>query len=246
MNSIWESIFIKPIFNLLVAIYSFLPLKDLGISVILLVMVVRLILFPLSKKASRTQFMLQKLQPEVEEIQKKYKGNREAETKALLALYRDHEINPFSGILILFLQLPILFALYRVFLNVVSHSDQNAFLLWSFIPDPGKLNPTLLGIVDLSTPSVLLAFLASLVQFFQTKLMMPSLSQANYQTNSMQKIFARQMIFIGPLITLIALVSFPAVIGIYWLVSSLWSLLEYRIIFHSSLYDRKSKSTNTT
>lgn len=228
MNSIWESIFIQPIFNLLVAIYAMLPVRDLGIAVIGVVVIIRLILFPLSRKASRTQVMMQNLQPEVDEIKKRHKGDREAETRAILALYRDHEVNPFSGILLLFLQLPILIALYQVFLRVVSHPDSSA-LLWSFLPNPGELAPTFLGIVNLASPSVPLAVFAALLQFFQTKRITPSLPPQAHGKHSFQTAFSKQMLYLGPLLTFAILSSLPAVVGLYWGVTSLWSLAEYQI-----------------
>lgn len=228
MNSIWESIFIKPLFNLLVAIYSVLPVRDLGIAVIGVVIITRLILFPLSKKAARTQVMMQKLQPEVAELQKRHKDDREAQTRALLTLYRDHEVNPFSGILILFLQLPILIALYHVFLRVVSRPD-NSTLLWGFFPNPGTLAPTFLGFVDLASPSVPLAIFAALMQFFQTKRITPSLPSQEHKGHTFQTTLFKQMLYIGPLLTLAILSSLPAVVGLYWGITSLWSLAEYQI-----------------
>lgn len=228
MNALWETIFIKPIFNLLVAIYSVLPVRDLGLAVIGVVVIIRIILFPFSKKATRTQMMMQKLQPEVAQIQKRHKGDREAETRALLALYRDHEVNPFSGILLLFLQLPILIALYQVFLRVVSHKD-GAALLWGFLSNPGELTPSFLGIVNLAAPSVPFAVIAALLQFFQTKRITPSLPPQAHGSHSFQTALSKQMLYIGPLLTLAILASLPAVVGLYWSVTSLWSLIEYQI-----------------
>jgi YidC/Oxa1 family membrane protein insertase len=223
----WELIFTKPIFNLLIAIYSILPVRDLGLAVIGVVIVIRLILFPLSKKAVRTQVVMQKLQPEVAAIQKKYKGDRESETKALLALYRDHKVNPFASILVLFLQIPILIALYRVFLDVVVHPNGITRLLWSFMPNPGEINSRFLGIVDLASTSPFLPLIAAIFQFFQTKRMTPTLSPAEHSAHSFQTLLARQMLYIGPVFTLLILWQLPAVVGLYWAVTSLWSIGEY-------------------
>lgn len=220
----WESLFIQPLFNLLVAIYSILPVKDLGLAVIGVVIVIRLLLLPLSKKAVQTQIAMQKLQPEIAAIQKKHKGNREAETKALLALWKDHKVNPFASILILFLQLPILIALYQVFLGIVAETNDISRLLWDFMPYPGELTASFLGTVDLAAPSMLIAFLAGVAQFFQTKLMIPSLSS---QDNSFQVTLMRQMLYIGPILTLVVLWMLPAVVGLYWTATSLWSIGEY-------------------
>jgi YidC/Oxa1 family membrane protein insertase len=224
----WELIFTKPIFNLLIAIYSVLPIKDLGLAVIGVVAVVRLALLPLSRKAIRAQFAMQKLQPEVIAIQKKHKGNREAEGKALLALYRDHQVNPFASILILLAQIPILIALYQVFLGVVAETDGVSRLLWNFMPDPGTLTPQFLGVLDLAAVSIPLAFIAAVAQFFQTKLITPALPPKDHSTHAFQAMMFRQMLYIGPVLTLVILSTLPAVVGLYWTVTSLWSIAEYR------------------
>lgn len=228
MSEFWQIVFIEPLFNLLVAVYSVLPVKDLGLAVVGVVVVIRTFLFPLSKRASRTQAAMQKLQPEVELIRKKYRGNREKETRAILQLYRDHEVNPFSGILILFLQLPILIALYSVVLRVVTYPDGSA-LLWAFMPNPGALNPMFLGIVNLAAPSMPFAIIAAFVQYFQTKRITPSLPSGEHKMHSFQTMLAKQMLYVGPVLTLMILATLPAVVGVYWSATSLWSLLEYQI-----------------
>jgi YidC/Oxa1 family membrane protein insertase len=241
MHFIWESLLIKPIFNLLIAIYSLLPVRDLGLAVIGVVIVIRLILFPLSKKATRTQFIMQKLQPEVAEIQKKFKGDREAETRALLALYRDHQVNPFSGVFILFLQLPILIALYQVFSKVASH-PQNVEFIWSFLPRPEMLTPTFLGFINLASPNVVLAIFAALMQFLQTKSITPSLRPEEHKEHMLQTALSRQMLYLGPALTFIILAPLPAILALYWATTSLWSLLEYQITlrpFSANYHERK-------
>lgn len=242
----WEQLFLQPLFNLLVAIYSVLPVPDLGLAVIGVVVVIRLLLLPLSKKAVRTQVAMQKLQPEIAALQKKHKGNREAETKALLALWRDHQVNPFSSLLILLLQLPILIALYQVFLNVVAYPNDAARLLWHFMPDPGALEPSFLGIVDLAVASIPIALVAAVAQFFQTKRMIPMLSPQDHSTHSFQVMLSRQMLYIGPVLTLVVLWMLPSVVGLYWTATSLWSIAEYHFTLKPQPPEKKREKTEKT
>lgn len=225
----WQTIFIQPIVNLLVALYSALPIHDLGLSLILVVILIRIVIFPLSRKAAHTQFAMQKLQPEITRIQKEYKNDREMQTKELLQLYRDHQMNPFSSIVLLFVQLPVLIALYQVFLRIVR--DPNlADLLYGFVKSPGMLQTAFLGFVDLAKPNVVLTVLAAGAQFLQTKRISPALPAKEHSQHSFQTMMARQMLYLGPLLTFFILSSLPSVIGLYWFVTSLWSLLEYRLV----------------
>jgi YidC/Oxa1 family membrane protein insertase len=230
MGPIWQEFFVRPILNLLVLIYSSLPLKDLGVAVIGVVIIIRLIMLPLSLRASHTQMVMQKLQPEVDEIKKKYKGDREKETLAILALYKDHKVNPFFGILVLLLQLPILIALYRVFTDIALNPTASFSMLWNFIPKPGKIEPVFLGILALDKPSMFIAILAALFQFYQTKLITPSLPAEYHKNHSMQVILSKQMLYLSPIITFGILSSLSSVVGLYWIVTSLWSILEYKLI----------------
>lgn len=226
----WESFFIGPLFNLLVAIYSVLPIQDFGLAVIGVVVLVRLIILPLSRRAVRTQIAMQKIQPEIDVLRKKHKGDKEAEARALLALWRDHKVNPFASILILAVQLPILIALYQVFLGVIAEANTVSRLLWPFMPDPGPFTPQFLGIVDLAVVSIPLAIIAAAAQFFQTKLMMPMFSGSADSKHSFQVMLARQMLYIGPAVTLLVLSQLPAVIGLYWAATSAWSVAEFQLV----------------
>src|SRR5688572_820076 len=111
----FNTVLYYPLFNLLVLIYNYLPGHDFGIAIIVLTIIIRFILYPVSVKALNSQKALQKLQPQIQELQKKYKDDKEKQAKETLELYRREKINPFSGLLLALIQLPILIALYNVF-----------------------------------------------------------------------------------------------------------------------------------
>ncbi|MCK5211168.1 membrane protein insertase YidC, partial [Candidatus Parcubacteria bacterium] len=111
----FQTFFYQPVLNLLVFLYNIVPGNDLGIAIILLTVVIKLLLLPLSKKSIKSQKALQDLQPQTEELKKKFKDNKEAMSKAMLELYKKNKVNPFSSCLPLIVQLPFLFAVFRVF-----------------------------------------------------------------------------------------------------------------------------------
>jgi YidC/Oxa1 family membrane protein insertase len=218
----FQEIFVKPILNLLVLIYNFLPVPDLGIAVIIVTILIRLLLYPLFGKATRAQMTMARLQPEVARIQKQLKNDRQAQTKALFELYRKHRFNPFSGMLLIFIQIPIIIALYQVFLRGVS-AESLAPHLYAFVTSPGELHPMFLGMLNLTEPSMILAILAGIAQFLQTKYAMP-LQGAATDKNSVQSMMAKQMLYFGPFLTTAILWKLASVIGLYWTLSSLLSI----------------------
>ena len=114
--SFFNTFLYQPLFNILILIYTVLPIHDFGMSIIGLTIIVHLILYPISMKSLKSQRALKEIQPKIREIQKKYKNKQEQAAK-MLELYKKEKINPFSGIFPLLIQLPILIALYRVFLG---------------------------------------------------------------------------------------------------------------------------------
>lgn len=225
MSTIFREIFLRPIFNLLIVLYNALPQADLGIAVILLVVILRIALWPLFQKAAKSQIMFAKIQPEVERIQKKFKHDRTEQTKQLLQLYREHHFNPFSGMLAIFIQIPMIIALYQVFLRGIG--DDFSVFLYQGIANPGRLNPNFLNLIDLTKPFFPLVILAALAQFWQSKTL-PQPKSSN--PRSFQAMFSKQMVYMGPILTVAIFASFPAVIPLYWFLTSVLSVAQQYLI----------------
>ena len=100
--------------------YSVIP--SYGLAIILLTVLVRMALFPLTFKQTRSMQAMQKVQPKVKELQRKYKGNRQKLNEELMKLYKEHQVNPLGGCLPLVLQLPVFFALYAVLRGTIAHA----------------------------------------------------------------------------------------------------------------------------
>ena len=219
----FNAVLYRPLFNLLVIIYNYLPGQDFGLAVILLTIIIRFIIYPLSVKALASQKALQKLQPKLQEIQQQYKTDKERQAKETLELYRKEKINPFSGLLLAIVQLPILIALYQVFWNGLK--PEELAQLYSFVANPVHINAMFLNVINLSSPNFGFAVLAGILQFFQTKMLIPK-SLKTPAKSDIASMMQKQMVYFFPFITLIILLKLPSALALYWIVSSLFSIVQ--------------------
>ena len=223
----------QPLFNLLVLLYNYVPGHDFGIAIIFLTVIIRVILFPVSVKAVNSQRGLQKLQPKIQEAQKKYKDDKEKQAKEILELYKTEKINPFSGLLLAIIQLPILIALYQVFWNGLNPKELVS--LYSFVVNPGPINSFFLNVIDLSKPNLIFAVLAGLTQYFQTKMLMPSAPDGKTSsTPDFSKVMQKQMVYFLPVFTVIILIGLPSALGLYWTASGIFSIVQQYFIFEKN------------
>lgn len=223
MAYLYQIYIYQPILQALIFIYHNLAFHDLGLAIIILTILIRIILLPLFYKGAKDQTLLQRLSPQIKKIQDDHKDNKEKQAKALMNFYREHRVNPFSGILLLILQLPIIIALYQVFLKGLSAEIFG--------------NQMFLGLIDLGQKNLWLAAFAALIQFFYSRLSMASQpagqsGQAVNQKTSFnpQASVTKMMTWMGPFLTLFILVSLPAAIGLYWGISTVFSLAQQLVI----------------
>jgi YidC/Oxa1 family membrane protein insertase len=222
----------RPLFNFLIILYNYTPGHDFGVAIIFLTLIIRIILFPTSVKAVKSQKGLQIIQPQIQELQKKYKDNKEKQAKEILELYRKEKINPFSGLLLALIQIPILIALYRVFWEGLNPKELTS--LYSFVSNPNHINPLFLHIIDLSKPNIIFAILAGLAQYFQTKMLLPQNNVKNGPQNKeadFSQIMQKQMLYFLPIFTVIILIRLPSALGLYWTTSGLFSIIQQYLIF---------------
>ena len=229
-NPFFNTVLYKPLFNALVLFYQYLPGHDFGIAVIALTVFIRLLLHPLMMKSIRSQKALSDLQPKIQEIQKNFKEDKQKQAEEMMLLYKKEKINPFAGILPLFIQLPLLIALYRVFGSRFQTIETTT--LYSFVSHPGVINPTFLGLINLSQASIFLAIFAGITQFFQTKMLSLKPPKTN-DKSSMARfsgILQKQMLYFFPLFTVFILWKLPSAIALYWIVTSLFSIGQQRLL----------------
>lgn len=222
--SLYTAVFYQPVFNILILLYNVIPGKDLGVSIILLTAMFRAAMLPLSMKAAITQKKFAELQPRVKEIQEKFKGNKDQQARELLALYQKEKVNPFAGILPLLIQIPILLALFQVFGKGLS-AENFSGLYW-FVQNPVHLNPMFLGFLDLQARSLWIGVVAAVLQFVQSKQMMPKPSANAPKKNDFASSMQNSMVYFSPLLTLLILPQLPAAVGLYWITTSVFSIWQ--------------------
>jgi YidC/Oxa1 family membrane protein insertase len=223
MTYLYQQILYRPILNLLIFFYQTIGFHDLGIAIILVTLFIRLILYPFFHTGAKQQMLMQRIQPHIKKIQETHKNDRDQQAKALMELYKEHGVNPFSGILLLIIQIPILLTFYWAIRSGVGTAQLTG--LYSFMPVPQTINTIFLGIIDLAKPNFLLILAAAAGQYLQAKLAIyrdPSNKSAPTQAEKM----ARQMMFVGPVITILVFYNFPAALSLYWLMSALFSSVQ--------------------
>jgi len=218
--SIYHTILFEPLFNTLVILYNLIPGNDFGIAVILVTLLVRFAFAPLSAKAVIAQKKLTALQPEAKAIQEKFKQDRDRQAKELLELYKREKVNPFAGIFPILLQIPFLIALYQVFWKGLA-VEQLQFL-YSFVENPGLIDPTFLGMVDLGEKSLIVAAFAAIFQFVQGKQMAQNHPKGDKK--SFAATFQKQALYFFPILTLLIVSQLPSAVGLYWITTSLFSI----------------------
>jgi YidC/Oxa1 family membrane protein insertase len=239
MGHLFTIIFYQPILNLLVWLYNVIPGHDIGIAIILLTVIIKAILLPLNKKAIISQKSLQDLQPKIEEIKKQYADKKEEQGKAMIKLYQENKINPFSSCLPLLVQIPFLIAVYRVFMAGLKNSSLD--LVYPFISRPESISAISMGFLDLSKPNWVLAVLAGAAQFWQAKMMITKKPPAAVRgekgalDEGMAAMMNKQMLYFMPAFTVFIGLSLPGGLTLYWFVVTILTALQQYFIFNKIL-----------
>jgi YidC/Oxa1 family membrane protein insertase len=241
MTHLLTIIFYQPLLNLLIWLYNVVPGHDIGIAIVLLTIIIRLVLLPLSKKSIESQKALQDMQPKIEELKKQF-PNKEDQGKAMIKLYQDNKINPLSSCLPLLIQLPFLFAVYQVFRTGLTKGS--LALVYPFISRPLEINVISLHFLDLSKPNWVLAVLAGAAQFWQAKMMItkkPPINTKGAQDENMTAMLNKQMLYFMPLFTVFIGISLPSGLTLYWFIGTFLTVLQQIFIFNRILGRGKQK-----
>jgi len=189
----FTTLIVQPIFNLLVLIYAIIPGHNFGIAVIIFTIIIRLLMWPLVKKQLHQAKAMRELQPEIKRIKKAAAGDRQKESVMLMELYKEKEINPFSSLGLVILQIPIFIALYSGLRRIVV--NPHAILTFSYpvlhhlswlqalSGNISKFDATLFGVVDLTKPAIaagviywpamIIVLGSAVVQYYQSKQLLP-------------------------------------------------------------------------
>lgn len=172
---------------------------------------------------------MKKAEPEIKEIREKYKKDSQKQAIETMALYKKYNINPFSSIFLLIIQLPILIGLYSIFYRS-GLPEINIESLYSFVKAP-SVDIFFLGMIDISKPNIIMAFLAAISQFVQIKIAIPTMPKKDKNSStspSFQEELTRSMNtnmkYVFPVIVFVISYKLAAALALYWLVSNLFMI----------------------
>jgi len=239
-SEIWNVALYNPILNLLVIFYHYLG-NNMGLAIIMLTVVLKIALFPLTKPSIEAAKKQKELQPEIKKLKKKYK-DKSVFAQKQMELYKKHGANPMSGCLPQIVQFAIIIALYRVFLNILQDGasildlNNNLYFAVTKFSATDILN-TSFGYLKLTVPDqfFILPVLAALSQFWMSKYMMTAnktiektVKDTPDKSDDLMYNMQKQMAYVMPLITLVIGVKLPSGLVLYWLISTLLSVAQYK------------------
>lgn len=229
LYQIFHPILLQPLFNLLIGVYILFPIKDLGIAIIILTLLIRAVTYPLSQKVAVSQKKLTTLQPKIKEIEKKHAGDAEAKTKAIMSFYKENDANPFGGCLPTIIQLVIFVGLYYMLSDSIG--TQHFGNLYSFIPAPATLNTQFLGFIDITHSNKVLAVLVGVATYLQSRVTFnqkKAIGAQDLKSNEpdIQHIVGMQMTYFMPIFIGFIAWTLPAGLSLYWITTTLFSFAQ--------------------
>lgn len=231
MKALFQSVIYQPIFNAFVGIYDIIP--DVGIAILVLTIVIKLILYPLTSSSIKAQKSLSELQPKLDELKKLHKDDKQAIAQETMKIYKEHKVNPLGSCLPLLVQLPIFLALYWVLQRGLTQANFDG--LYSFVRNPGAINTITFGVVDLKQPSIVLAVLSGIAQYWQAKMLTrrkpPAAAGTGGKDETMATIMNKQMLYFMPAMTVLIGAQLPGGLALYWLFSTVLTALQQIILF---------------
>ena len=249
-------------FEIFAAVLAFFYglIQSYGLAIILLTITVRIVLLPLSIKQTRSMREMQMIQPEIKKIQTKYKGNRQKMNEEMMALYKEHGVNPLGGCLPLLLQMPVLIGLFYVIRNPLNYLEggtklaqdlmEKAALRQPVPRDPARLHrptgppgralrrpsrtrPAATGSCR-RIPYLVMVLLMGFTTWYQQKQMQATRGPDQDATAQQMQMFAKIM----PFMLMVFAFSFPSGVVLYWLTTNVWTIVQQRIMLTGRSPDR--------
>ena len=218
--------FYKPIFNTLVYLISVIPNYSLGWAIIILTLIIKLILLVPNQKALKAQKQMQKVQPQLDALKKKYQDNPQKLTEETMKIWQKHKVNPMSSCLPMLIQFPVLIALFYVVKNGLDSVSPE--LLYGSLKgfDASMIEPVFLGIIDLTQVNfIVLPIIIGLLQFGQMRLTLgKNISKA--PADSPMPMMNKGMMYFMPILIAFFTASLPAAVGFYWGTSTLFGIAQ--------------------
>lgn len=239
-TALWDELLLRPIYNLLLWLTTWMPGHSLGLSIILLTLLIRVVLFFPTYSSLKQQKSLQQLQPKINAVRAKHAQDQQKQAEEVMKLYKEHGVHPCGGCLPVLIQLPFLYAVFAVLRNGLDPSYTH-FLYASLANfDLHSINVYFLGL-DLTHPDLyILPILTGVAQFVQMKLaqvkqkakvhdITPKDSQEPKQMKEMEQA-TNSMVYMLPLLLAWFARSYPAGLALYWIFSTLFGIGQQIIL----------------
>lgn len=235
-----QTIVLEPLLNLLLLFFAVLP-GGFGVAIIALTVVIRLAMWPLIKKQIHHQEAMKALQPEMDKVKKRAKGDKQKEAQMMTELFKEKGMNPLGSIGLMLLQFPIIIALLFVFRDMITVQQigESAYSFIQALPaiqaittNPDLFDPTLFGLFHMaqngmeSPINMVLVVLAGGIQYLQAKQMTPQKSEESSAGQQTALKFTKFM----PLVIIGVGSQLPSALPLYWGISSLTAIIQQRII----------------
>ena len=231
-------IFTFPIFNVLMLLNY--VIGDFALAIIVLTVLIRLVLFPLTLKQLKSTKAMQQIQPLLAEVKKKHPKDQRAQLEETQAIYKEYGINPAAGCLPLLIQLPVLYGLFYALREVVSGGTVHSInaLIYPFLPKLAAstniaaltdfkwftfINPAWHFSLGQADPTHILPILAGLATFIQLRMSQPRTTSGSKDAMTQQM---QIMQYIMPFITVFFAWTFPAGLALYWTTTSVFSMVQ--------------------
>ncbi|HED05746.1 MAG TPA: YidC/Oxa1 family membrane protein insertase [Ignavibacteria bacterium] len=235
--NLFNEMFYQPIYNGLVFLIDVIPGADVGIAIIILTITVKFIILPFSHKSVKSQAKMRAIEPEIKEIKEKHSKDKQEQSRKVMELYKKHGVNPFTGCVLVLVQLPIMLALYWVFFKGLG--DINTDIIYSFVSIPEHVNMEFLGLINMLGKSLVLAVLAGITQYYQMRLSMPPIQAQKNDLNKKKDISFKdefvknmntQMRYVLPVFIFFIAYTISSAVALYWVVNNLFSIIHELIV----------------
>ncbi len=226
IGEFWDLIILSPMINVLIMLSDYL-FSNFGLTIIVLTIVIRAAMYPLTQKQLRASKAIQSLQVQVAEIRKKYDKDKKKAAEEQMKLYRQSGMNPAGCVLPMLIQMPVWIALYQSIIRVLATApegflslSQHLYSAWpavfSLVPLESKF---LWGVLDLATPNMFMAILVGGTMWVQQKMTTPFTADPKQQAQS------QMMLWTMPLMFAFLTISFPSGLALYWVASNIISIV---------------------
>lgn len=205
-RGIWDKYFVNPL-SLAMDWFADLLFGQYGLSILVVTIIIRFIVLPLTLKQTRSSKRMQEIQPELQKLKEKYKDDVKKQQEETMKLFQTHNVNPLAGCLPILIQMPVLIALYNAIMRN-EHIREQSFL-WMQLGTPDQL--------------YILPLLAAGTTFLQQKMMS---SQMNAQM--------RSLMFIFPILIFVMSMNFASALPLYWVYSNLFTVVQTYFIYGGS------------